>query len=426
MPTTRLELPFGVHISANTTHSEILTQTQEVESHSASSPPILAETTMVYDAPPIEHSRTTDTPNDSGYTVAGATPSPISGEAASNSMEIERTRFLVQGCSQKVIDTLLQARKSTTNKTYKRVWESFLLVAQQQSWNPASPSVPQILEFLQLGLDKGLRSSTLKVHVSALSAMTGVKWAQEPLIIQFQKACLKLRPPRKPSFPTWDLSVVLEALSHEPFFPLENVSLWDLTLKVTFLIAITSAKRVSEIQALQAKEPCLIFYPDKVVLKPSDRFIPKVSSSFHFNQELCLPTLSTEQGDPHPLDIKSNIQAYLLATSNLRKTEDLLVIPHGFRRGQAATSRTIAAWLVKTIKRAYSSNQAQIPEGLRAHSTRAMATSWAAYCRVSSENHLQSSHLVIKKRLYKVYSARLSTVEFGRAITQSNTSIPCK
>lgn len=101
-----------------------------------------------------------------------------------------------------------------------------------------------------------------------------------------------------------------------------------------------------------------MFYPDKVVLKPSDRFIPKVSSSFHFNQELCLPTLSTEQGDPHPLDIKSNIQAYLLATSNLRKTEDLLVIPHGYRRGQAATSRTIAAWLVKIIKRAYASNNA--------------------------------------------------------------------
>lgn len=200
---------------------------------------------MVHDAPPTEHSEAIATPNDSGYTLAGKAPSPIPGEAASNSLEIERAKFLVQGCSQKVVDTLLQARKCTTNNTYRKIWEKFLSVAQQQSWNSSSPTVSQSLEFLQLGLDKGLGSSTLKVHVSTLSAMTGVKWAQEPLVIQFQKACLKLRPPRKPSFPTWDLSVVLEALSHEPVFPMESISLWDLTLKVTFLIAITLAKRES-------------------------------------------------------------------------------------------------------------------------------------------------------------------------------------
>lgn len=151
-----------------------------------------------------------------------------------------------------------------------------------------------------------------------------------------------------------------------------------------------------------------------------------MSSSFHFNQELCLPTLSTEQGDPHPLDVKTSIQAYLSVTSNLRKTENLLIIPHGFRRGQAATSRTIAAWLVKIIKRAYASNHTQIPEGLRAHSTRAMET----YCRVlSSETICRAATWSSKSTFishYKVDSARLSTVEFGRAIIQANSSIPSK
>lgn len=122
----------------------------------------------------------------------------------------------------------------------------------------------------------------------------GVKWAVDPLIIQFLKACLKLKPPRKPTFPAWDLSILLEALSGPPFHPIESTSLWDLTLKVTFLIAITSAKIKSEMQALLIKEPHLIFYPDRVFLRPSDRFIPKVASSFNFNQEISITELLKE------------------------------------------------------------------------------------------------------------------------------------
>lgn len=56
-----------------------------------------------------------------------------------------------------------------------------------------------------------------------------------------------------------------------------------LTLQVCYLISITSAKKVSEIQALVIKEPYLIFYPDRVILRPSDHFIPKVATLIYFN-----------------------------------------------------------------------------------------------------------------------------------------------
>ncbi|XP_073467611.1 uncharacterized protein [Aquarana catesbeiana] len=44
----------------------------------------------------------------------------------------------------------------------------------------------------------------------------------------------------------------------------ESTLVWDLTLKVCFLIAITSVKQISEIQALVTKESHLIFYPDRI------------------------------------------------------------------------------------------------------------------------------------------------------------------
>lgn len=104
--------------------------------------------------------------------------------------------------------------------------------------------------------------------------MRGIKWALDPLVTQFLKACLKIRPLKKPTFPTWNLATVLKALSSPPVHTVDAVSLWDFTLKTTFLIAITSGKRVSEMQALRMKEPHLIFY--QVLLRPSDQFIPKV------------------------------------------------------------------------------------------------------------------------------------------------------
>ncbi len=73
---------------------------------------------------------------------------------------------------------------------------------------------------------------------------------KNPLAIRFIWAIRRLRPPICPKMPTWDLAVVLEALSRVPFEPLEEVPLRFLTVKTVFLQAISSLKRVGDIQAL--------------------------------------------------------------------------------------------------------------------------------------------------------------------------------
>lgn len=49
----------------------------------------------------------------------------------------------------------------------------------------------QILEFLQSGLNKGPGPGTLKVQVSALSAMTGTRWALHHPVTLFLRACVR-------------------------------------------------------------------------------------------------------------------------------------------------------------------------------------------------------------------------------------------
>ncbi len=80
--------------------------------------------------------------------------------------------------------------------------------------------------------------------------------------------------------PPWDLAVVLEALCRPPFEPIEEISDRHLTLKTVFLLAITSLKRVGDLQAFSVAPTHLDFAPGmaKAFLYPRAGYIPKVPS----------------------------------------------------------------------------------------------------------------------------------------------------
>lgn len=62
----------------------------------------------------------------------------------------------------------------------------------------------------------------------------------------------------------------------------------SLSYKVGFLVAITSARRVSELRALTSEPPYTVFPKDKVQLGFHPAFLLKVVSQFHINQDIFL------------------------------------------------------------------------------------------------------------------------------------------
>ena len=98
-----------------------------------------------------------------------------------------------------------------------------------------------------------------------------------------------------PAVPPWDLDVVLGALQRSPFEPLGGANLKWLSMKTAFLLAITSARRVSELHALSVHGDCCRFSPDgsSVVLRPNPAFLPKVLTDFHLSQSVELRSLSS-------------------------------------------------------------------------------------------------------------------------------------
>lgn len=222
-PPTPLEFPSGLHLSPpDSPHSKVPTQAQEINGIGSSCDSLLAEEAMVHYPPTVEHIGSASSPVISRPALSGSSTSSKPGEAASDGLEAERARFLDQGCSQKEVETLLQARRPTTNSTYRRVWEKFFYLR-----TTARLGLSLSISVSDSGVSavRPGKWPWFKVQVSALSALTRIKCAQHLLVIQFQRACLKLRPPRKPSFLVWDLSIVLKALSKVPFFPLEHLPL---------------------------------------------------------------------------------------------------------------------------------------------------------------------------------------------------------
>lgn len=159
-------------------------------------------------------------------------------------------------------------------------------------------SEAQVLEFLQDRLDKGLTPNTIKRQVAALSSVLSLgkleSLSRDPTVHQFLRGATNLCSPVVHRYLTWDLSKVLQALTGSPFEPLRSATLCFLTLKITFLIPITSARRISELAALSVRQNLCIFHQDRVVLRLDPSFIPKVNTWFHRAQELVLPNFCPE------------------------------------------------------------------------------------------------------------------------------------
>ena len=142
-----------------------------------------------------------------------------------------------------------------------------------------------------------------------------------------------------------------------------------------FLVAITSLRRVSELQALTTAEPYMQIHKDKVALRTNPHFLPKVATSFHVNQTIYLPAFFQHPKDNaermlHTLDVRRALIYYLSQTNGIRKGNQLFVAFAGATKGSPVTKATIARWIARTIELCYSKAGKELVERPKAHSTR--------------------------------------------------------
>ena len=164
-------------------------------------------------------------------------------------------RFARQaGFSSTVAGQLAFCRRKSTRLNYQARWGTYRKWCRDFGRRSSSPSISKIADFVTyLFKRKGAALSTVKGYRAMLSAVFKFPLPEistspilKDLIRSFEIS--STRPVFPP--PPWDLDKVLEFLSGLPFEPLAKASFLDKTKKALFLLAMATAKRVSELQAL--------------------------------------------------------------------------------------------------------------------------------------------------------------------------------
>ena len=106
--------------------------------------------------------------------------------------------------------------------------------------------------FFGFGEVKKLSVSSVKAYSSMLSAVFRFKLRKlsNNHVMRDLIRCFAIERSHRPQLPpAWDLDVVLRHLMSAAYEPLESLSLWPLTEKTLFLVALATSKRVGQLQA---------------------------------------------------------------------------------------------------------------------------------------------------------------------------------
>ncbi|MCP4343014.1 MAG: hypothetical protein GY799_30050, partial [Desulfobulbaceae bacterium] len=155
--------------------------------------------------------------------------------------------------------------------------------------------IEEVCDFFIALFYEGRSPRTIKGFRSALGAiykrLGSFNLATNEDVSDLLKGLERKRPPKDKSLLGWDVAFVLKALTEAPFEPMSTCPPLMLLWKTVFLVAMASARRVSELHAL-VRHP-MEWGPDKssVTLYFDPLFLPKSHRHHLGNPELIKITI---------------------------------------------------------------------------------------------------------------------------------------
>ena len=303
-----------------------------------------------------------------------------------------------QKISTRAAELITKSRTLGTRHNYNSTWKKFSGWCSKREVDPVHCHLNYILDFLGELFEKGLQYRTINGYRSAISAyhchIGGKPTGENIHVCSLMKGVSNERPPKPRYCSVWDVGKVLnyiKTLGGNKFLPIKT-----LTLKLTFLLAVTSAHRGSELKHLNVHymdkyNEIIIFQFDKK-LKNSKQGKKLPQSEFHKfkeNPDLC------------PVEC---LNTYLEISDKWRsKDKDDVPIPSQLllshiKPHETVSKPTIARWLKDIL------NLAGIDIGIyKAHSTRAAASSKAEAMGLSIEEIISKGNWSSKSMFEKFY-----------------------
>lgn len=253
--------------------------------------------------------------------------------------------------------------------------------------------------------EKGSGYSSINTARSALSAL-GLKFdsilvGQHPLIIRFLRGVFNLRPSRPKYTCIWDVQLVLNLL--RTLSPVKFISLKDLTLKLTMLLALTNATRIQSVHLI-----CL-----NNVHKLKSEFVFKIDDLVKQSRPgYKEPVISCKAYPPdRRLCIYTVLKEYLFRTEKMRDSATSRLLLSYVKPHKNVTKDTISRW-IKVIL-----NRSGIDTKLfGSHSVRSASTSKAKSNAVPIDEILKKAGWSNVKTFAQYYDKKIVTDGFAEGV----------
>ena len=346
-------------------------------------------------------------------------PVPPKSTYASADCMATLKRFAIQASfSPAVAGQLIFSRRLSTRLNYQARWGTYRKWCKDFGHRSSSPSIAKVADFLTyMFKTKGATLSTIKGYRAMLAAVFKLplpEISSSPVLKDLVRS-FEISAPR-PIFPPppWDLDKVLEFLSGPPFEPLARASFLDKTKKALFLLAMATAKRVSELQALSFS---VSFQGEDLVLYYDPFFRAKTESVINpLPRSVVVPSLSDFAGNlPERLHCPVRAIKYLrkAARSASFIPPRLFVSPKNPKRSMCKNAMSF--YLRQLIVDSGAVSSTRPP---RAHDIRGIATSLNYYSNLSLTSLMQvatwKSKRVFASRYLKEVSATQDNIQqFG-------------
>lgn len=234
--------------------------------------------------------------------------------------------------------------------------------------------------------------NTTKSMLTQTLPFFGIKTSEFRFLERMMKGCYNSNPPKVRYTYTWDVSIVLDFLC--TLYPLEDLSLKLLTLKLVSLVALTTAGRTQTLSALDIRFMKVIQTQNIVV--------------FHINELLktsrpgvSLPAITLKAFDKPELCVVKTLLFYIERTKGVRKASRLFV---SFATFNAVTTSTLARWLKTVLDLSGIDNNL-----FKAHSFRGASVSKAFASGCTLKDILSTANWSSARTFYKFYHKDVSS-----------------
>ena len=173
------------------------------------------------------------------------------------------------GFSEESSNIIMASWRGSTQRTYKHYIKRWIQFCIQWERNFIEPSVNNLIDFLTMLFNEGKNYNSICVArsaVSALSLTSQMSIGSHQLVKRFLAGAFNLKPALPKNKVTWDPQIVLNFL--KTWSPANNLSLLQLSIKVTLLCLLVSSQRGQTIHLIDIRN--MSWERDRVICRFGD------------------------------------------------------------------------------------------------------------------------------------------------------------